>query len=115
MRIKQREKDGVVICSIEGEVNIDTVADLKIVFKELVQRGARKVLLDFVHLEYIDSAGLASLIDLAKGLRAIQGNVFLLNLSPKVRSLFGITKLEKMFKIYETEDKALEDFAALKE
>jgi anti-sigma B factor antagonist len=113
MNIKEREKDGVVICSVEGEVNIDTVADLKTVFKELVQKGKQKVLLDFAYLEYIDSAGLASLIDLAKGLKAIQGNVFLANLSPKVRSLFGITKLEKMFKIYESEDKALEDFAAI--
>lgn len=111
MQIKQREKDGVVICSIEGEVNIDTVADVKIVFKELVQKGTRKVLLDFAYLEYIDSAGLASLIDLAKGLKAIQGSVYLANLSPKVRSLFGITKLEKMFKIYDSCDKALEDFA----
>jgi anti-anti-sigma factor len=113
MQIKQREKDGVVICSIEGEVNIDTVADVKIAFKELVQKGARKVLLDFAYLDYIDSAGLASLIDLVKGLKAIQGNVLLANLSPKVRSLFGITKLEKMFRIYDSVDKALEDFAAM--
>ena len=88
--------------------------NLKIVFKELVRNNRRKVLLDFSALEYIDSAGLASLIDLAKGLKTIQGNVFLANLSPKVRSLFGITKLEKMFKIYETQEQAMQDFYGLK-
>ncbi|MDD4908721.1 MAG: STAS domain-containing protein [Candidatus Omnitrophica bacterium] len=110
MQVKQSERDGVVIFLIEGEVNIDTVADLKEMFKELVRSNRRKVLLDFGALEYIDSSGLASLIDLAKGLKTIQGNVFLANLSPKVRSLFGITKLEKMFKIYDTQEQAMQDF-----
>ncbi|MDD4908305.1 MAG: STAS domain-containing protein [Candidatus Omnitrophica bacterium] len=114
MQVKQSERDGVVILLIEGEVNIDTVADLKEMFKELVRANHRKVLLDFGALEYIDSAGLASLIDLAKGLKTIQGNVFLANLSPKVRSLFGITKLEKMFKIYDTQEQAMQDFYGLK-
>jgi len=76
----------------------------------LVEQNHRKVLLNFSDVEYIDSAGLASLIDLSKQLKNIQGSVFLCSFSPKIMSVFGITKLDRMFKIYETENEALQEF-----
>lgn len=110
MQVRQKVKNDVVVCYLAGEVNIDTVSDLKKVFKELIEANHRKILLNFSDVEYMDSAGLASLIDLSKSLKNIQGIVFLCSLSPKLMSVFGITRLDKMFKIYETENEALQDF-----
>lgn len=109
MYIKQKRKEDVVICYINGEISIDTVCKLKEVFKKLIDDKSRKILLNFNDLDYIDSSGLASLIELSRNLKDIHGLVFLSNLSPKVRPIFGITKLDRIFKIYDTEGEAFKD------
>ncbi len=109
MQIKQKTKDAVEICCVIGEININTVAELKRVFKKLIAAKSRKALLNFKDLDYIDSTGLACLIQFSKDLKKMQGVVFLSDLSPKVSSLFAITKLSDAFRIYETEEKAIED------
>lgn len=110
MKVSQREKDDVVICDISGEINIDTVSGLKGVFKDILDKNHRKVLLNFDAVEYIDSLGIASLVELAKALSQAQGVMFLSNLSPNIRPIFGITKLERVFHIYDTEEEALRGF-----
>jgi anti-sigma B factor antagonist len=95
MQVKLKEKEGIVSCYISEEINIDTVADLKDVFKKIICDNSRKVILNFKDLDYIDSSGLACLIQFSQDLRNIQGALFLSDVSPKVRSIFAITKLEK--------------------
>ena len=109
MQVKQKEKDGVVICNISGEINIDNADDLQKIFKKIILDKARKVLLDFKSLDYIDSAGFACLIQFSRELKEADAVLFLSGLSPKVGSLFAITKLENAFKIYDTEEDALQD------
>ena len=110
MKASQREKDDVVICDIAGEINIDTVMQLKSLFKDILEKNHRKVLLNFDQVEYIDSLGIASLVELAKALSETEGVMFLSNLSPNIRPIFGITKLERIFHIYDTEVEALRAF-----
>ena len=110
MQVNQKEKDGVIICYIIGEINIDTVSQLERTFKKLINSKSRKVLLNFSSVDYIDSLGMSTLIGFLKNLKNIQGVVFLSNLSPKIRSLFTITKCEKIFKIYDAEENALKGF-----
>ncbi len=109
MNIRQREEEGVVICDISGEINIDAVSGLKKQFKKLIDKKMRKVLLNFNKVDYIDSLGLAFLVELSKDLRNINGTLFISNVPPKIRSIFSITKLDKVFKIYDTEEEALEN------
>ena len=110
MQIKLKDSDGVAICRVSGEITINTVFELKKTFKKIIDNKTRKVLLDFRGVDYIDSSGLASLIDLSRNLKVIQGMVFMSELSPKVSSIFSITKLDKIFRIFDTEEEALKNF-----
>ena len=110
MKVTRKEQDDIVICYIKGEINIDTVSVLNDTFKDILAKNYRKILLNFDQVEYIDSLGIASLIELAKNLSEVQGTVFLSNLSPNIRPIFGITKLERIFYIYDTEEDALRHF-----
>jgi len=110
MEVTQKQKGGVMVCRVKGEIDIDTVPELKGKFREIVESKCRKVLLDFSGVKYIDSLGMVSLIGLSKDLKIFGGAVFLSNLSPKISSIFSITGLEKVFKIYETEEEALRNF-----
>jgi anti-anti-sigma factor len=110
MQIRLKDHEGVSILRISGEINISNVPELKKAFKKVIDNKVRKVLLNFEEVDYIDSSGLASLIDLSRNLKTIQGIVFISTLSPKVSSIFSITKLDRVFKIFDAEEEALKNF-----
>src|SRR4051794_19423243 len=77
----------------------------------LVDEGKRKLLLNFSNVEYMSSAALGKLINLHKKLHGLQGKLAMCNVIPQIFEVFAITKLDKIFKIFPTEEAAM---AALK-
>ena len=109
MHVRERERNGTMICYLSGEVTIDTAQELKRTLQGVIDNKWQSVLLHLGGLEYIDSSGLAALVQFSIDLKNIQGVMVLSDMPPTIRSIFGITKLEKMFKIYETEEEAFKD------
>ena len=107
MHITHKEKDGVTICHITGEINIDTVSELKETFKKLLDNKSPKILLNLSAVEYIDSLGTSTLIMLLKRLKSAKGSLSLSDVPPKIMSVFSITRCDKVFKICATEKEAL--------
>jgi len=110
MQVKIEEKDGVKICFAEGDIDINTSPQVKKAFDKLVQTKSPKVLINLQKVGYIDSSGLATLVEILKNFRNFGGKVKLCSLSNKVKSLFEITRLEKLFDIKDTEEEALKTF-----
>ncbi len=107
MKIKQTKKQDVVMCCITGDINIDTVYQLRDVLEEILAGKNFKILLDFEKVGYIDSLGMSTLAGFAKKCNAQGGTLALCSLSPKLGSIFHIVKLGKVFPIYETQKQAL--------
>lgn len=97
MDIKISEIDGVAVAIIEGEINISTSPQLK---KDMERITNPKVVINLEKVGYVDSSGLATLVEILKKARSRSGSLYLTHLSDKVRSLFEITKLDKLFGIY---------------
>ncbi|MBN2097400.1 MAG: STAS domain-containing protein [Candidatus Omnitrophica bacterium] len=110
MQIKQRKMDQVVIVELSGEIDINTSPLVRKTFDQLIKQQEQKVLLNFSQVSYIDSSGLATLVEMLKRLRRFGGNLRLCNLSEKVKGLFEITKLDKLFQIFPEEEQALREF-----
>ena len=55
---------------------------------------------------YVDSSGLATLVGILKNMRSYGGKMRIAGMSPKVKSLFEITKLDKLFEIMASEEEA---------
>lgn len=110
MQIKFGDKDGVRICTAEGDIDINTSPQVKKIFDKVIKDKSGKVLIDLQKVEYIDSSGLATLVEILKNIKSYGGRLKLSNLSDKVKSLFEITKLEKLFDIYDSYDEALKNF-----
>jgi anti-sigma B factor antagonist len=68
------------------------------------------MLLDFTNVEYLSSAALGKLITLHKRVREKKGQLRFCAIKPKIYDVFRITKLDKIFEIYENQEKALADF-----
>ena len=110
MNIKEKKQGDVAIYCISGEIDITTSPDVRKVFDRLVKEKASKIVLNLSEVNYIDSSGLATLVEGLQRLKVHGGKMRLTNLSGKVKSLFEITKLERLFEIFPEEAKALEAF-----
>ena len=110
MKISREVDNGIFICKIEGEINIDNSHQLRTVFDELIKDEANKVIIDFSPLNYIDSSGLATLIEMFQRLKKIGGDLRICGLNSTVKSVFEITKLNTLFAIYDKIEDAREGF-----
>ncbi len=104
MDVKTFEKEGVFIFQVNGEINISTSPELK---KQFEKQALKKVVVDLEKVNYIDSSGLATLVEILKKTKSQSGSLGLSGMSDKVKSLFEITKLDKLFQIFKTQDEAV--------
>lgn len=110
MQVNISEKDGISICRVDGEIDINTAPQLKKAFDRLIREKKDKIVISMEMVSYIDSSGLATLVELLKNFRKYGARLKLAGLSAKVRSLFEITKLEKLFDIQDKEEEAVKTF-----
>ena len=104
MEVKLVDREGVAVFQVEGEINISTSPDLR---KQFEKQSLKKIVVDLEKVSYIDSSGLATLVEILKRTKSQGGSLGLAGLSDKVRSLFEITKLDKLFQVSRTQDEAV--------
>ena len=107
MKFTTRKKDTVTICEIEGEINFDSSPKLRKDCLELIEEGQKQLILDFKNITYIDSSGLATLVELLQRVKEVDGSLKLCGFSERVRGVFELTKLDTVFSIFEDTQKAL--------
>ena len=110
MKIAEEKSGDVLVCMLEGEVDINTSPQLRKAFEDLIKRNEKKVIVEFKSVSYIDSSGLATLIELFQRLKKIGGVMRFSGMNQKVKNAFEITKLHKLFEIFEDRQTALKDF-----
>ena len=104
MDIKSVQQGDVLLYQIQGEINISTSPELK---KQFDKQTSKKTVVDLSKVMYIDSSGLATLVEMLKKTKGQGGTLGLAGMSEKVRSLFEITKLDKLFSIFPTPEQAV--------
>ena len=104
MDVRSFENEGELVFQVNGEINIGSSQDLK---KQFEKQPAKKIVVDLEKVTYIDSSGLATLVEMLKKTKVQGGSLGLAGLSDKVRSLFEITKLDKLFLISGNQDEAV--------
>jgi len=105
--IKKSEKNGITVLAPEGELNINTVSRLRTEFEDLFAKGVRKLVIDFDKITYIDSTGLALIIEMLQRLGQNNGSLALANMGDKIKYLFEAAKIDMMMSIFQTRDDAV--------
>lgn len=106
LRLEKSKEQSFDIISLYGEVDASNSVHLDEAIQEVVQSGAKSILIDGKHLEYISSAGLGVFMSY---LEDFQDNEILLkicDLSPKVFEVFKILGLDQLIPIYQTKSEA---------
>jgi anti-sigma B factor antagonist len=105
------ERQGeVVVVDVEGQLIVGNRNELKQKVIDELEKGARKVLIDFARTGYIDSSGLGVLVTLSRRIRELGGELRLANLNEDLKTLFELTKLDTLFQISDTKERALQSF-----
>ncbi len=110
MKISDNKQGDIMLCEVEGEINLNTSPELRRAFDGFMRKNEKKIIIDFSQVAYIDSSGLATLIELFQRLKKTGGSLRLCSVSDKVKGIFEVTKLHKLFAIYESQELALESF-----
>ena len=68
---------------------------------------AQKVAVNLKALRYIDSSGIATLIEVLKNAQRLQKQFVLFGLSPAVEDVFRLTHVNRIFQVFQTEEEAV--------
>ena len=78
---------------------------------DMVEKSdVRKMLINMENVQYLSSAVLGKLISLHKALRMKKGSLKLCSIAQPIYEVFEITRLDKVFDIYPTENEAMDAF-----
>jgi anti-sigma B factor antagonist len=110
--INQRRIEAVTIIDLKGRERFRGVTvELHKSIRCLADEGKIQVLLDLAWVKHIDSIGLGELISSRVTLEDKGGSLKLMHMSESVHELMTITKLSKVFDVYDDEPEALASFA----
>ncbi|MEO6864027.1 MAG: STAS domain-containing protein [Gemmatimonadaceae bacterium] len=110
MSFTLKKSGDVVVVDVEGQLIVGNRQELKQKVLDELEKGERKFLIDFAQTGYIDSSGLGVLVSLSKKIREHGGELRLADLNDDLQTLFELTKLDTLFQISETRERALEGF-----
>lgn len=88
------------------EKNIQALQDS--IMPIIEQAGRLNLILDFCNVQFLSSAVLGLLIRISKKIYERDGRLRLCNISPKIYEIFKITRLTKIFDIYQDIESASE-------
>jgi len=113
MSTKVREKDGVVIVELAGEIRLaDTITPaLQREVAEQLAEGKSDFLLNFAKVDFIDSYGIGDIVASYLEVKEKKGRLKLSCLSPKIWLIFRYSGLTRVLEIFDSEEKALKSFA----
>ena len=112
MLIKTREKDDIIIFDIEGEIKRSDITDATLhqLVKDQLDRGRRKILLNFQDVAFIDSFGVGEILASYISTHNLGGKLKIVRISKKLFLIFQVTMLTKVFEIFDDEERAIQSF-----
>jgi anti-sigma B factor antagonist len=96
----QSEDDRVIISVREERLDAHNSSELKERILRAIEEGGRRLVVDLAEVKFIDSSGLGALLSGYKNANQRSGTFVLSGLQPRVRSMFELTRLNRVFEIY---------------
>jgi anti-sigma B factor antagonist len=111
MQVVTRQLDGVTVLDVRGRITVgEGNVVLREMIRDLVEKGRKRILLNFYEVDYVDSSGLGELVRIHVTLRKAGGQMKLLNLSKRVEELLQMTSLNTVFDVQKNEASAIRSF-----
>lgn len=90
-------RNGYVVVSVWGEVDVYTAPQLRERLVELIDQGHYHIVVDLSQVEFLDSTGLGVLVGGLRRSRSHDGDLALVCTQPRITKVFEVTGLNKVF------------------
>src|SRR6202046_5561191 len=108
MQISTRRNDKVTIFDLSGDIDFANSPELRqSVLREFKENRPQRVVINLSEVHYIDSSGVASLVEGLRASRDLGSRFILFGLSTGVREVMQLSKLVRIFEICENEEEAI--------
>ena len=87
------------ILRLEGEIDSHSSPPMAAELRSMIKDKPKKLVVDLSKVPYIDSAGLAVLIDGMRKVEAYRGKLYLAGMQDSVRVIFETSRLDQAFRI----------------
>ncbi len=98
--VTERQGDKTILSLKEERLDAYNSGELKDRIMKLFEEGARDLVLDLHDVQFIDSSGLGALLSGHRNAIQRSTGFALAGLQPRVRSMFELTRLQRVFEIY---------------
>ncbi len=114
MEVQHQNENNVLVITPEGEsIDAKDAPDFKDKVIDLIYTNdADAVVLNLVHLNFVDSSGLGSFLSILRLLHSRGGELKLAGMNKSIRTMFELVSMHKIFEIYETVQEAVNSFEA---
>jgi anti-sigma B factor antagonist len=100
-------RDQPNVLPLKGEIDLHVSPVLTASLNAMIDKKPDRLVIDLSDVSYIDSAGLAALIQAMQKVEGYGGKFLLAGLQETVRSIFEISRLDQVFQIFPDADAAL--------
>ncbi|MQY04894.1 STAS domain-containing protein [Actinomadura macrotermitis] len=95
------------IVALTGDIDVHSSQRLRELLIELVGAGSRRLVVDLDQVTFLDSTGLGVFVGIFHRLRAGNGTLAIAGGAPRVREVFHVTQLTRIFPLHETVEDAV--------
>jgi len=108
VQISTRQSGKATIVDVSGDIDLYNSPEVrKVLLAALREERAPRVIVNLREVRYIDSSGVASLVEGLKVSRELGSRLVLLGLSQAVRDVLEPSRLNKVVEVCDTEEQAL--------
>ncbi len=104
-QIKIEERDGTMVVQFFGRLDAQAVSDVKEEARRVAEH--HRIVLNLANVDFVDSSGLGLLVSIFRRVQERGASLVLCCLCAQVQTIFELTRLHRVFDIYETEEEAL--------
>lgn len=88
------------VLPLKGEIDLHVSPSVTTSLNQMIEKKPERFVVDLSDVSYIDSAGLAALIEAMQKVEGYGGKFMLAGLQETVRSIFEISRLDQVFQIF---------------
>lgn len=88
------------VVPLKGEIDLHVSPTVTSTLNDVIDKKPERMVVDLSEVSYIDSAGLAALIQAMQKVESYGGKFMLAGLQETVRSIFEISRLDQVFQIF---------------
>src|SRR5438477_3905674 len=102
MRLKESHEDGVIIFALSGAIDLHYAPTLRSLFQSKLNERCSALIVDLSAVDFIDSTGLATLIEYHRD-AGVHGGIFsLAGINPNLKAIFDVVQFDKVLSIFAT-------------